>query len=62
MEDLSSLPPTEFTRRVQEMMAQACPDRGSEGFFNRNMSAAKALGMTYAEGLLFVIQKRAGLN
>lgn len=62
MEDLSTLPPAEFTRRTHELLAQACPDRESEQFFSRNMAAAKALGMTYVEGLQFVIEKRAGLN
>ena len=61
MEDLSTLPPAKFSRRVHTLLAQACPDQESEPFFNRNMTMASELGLTYAEGLQYVIQKRARL-
>lgn len=62
MEDLSTLPPVAFSMRIHALLLRACPDKESEAFFNCNMHVAPALGMRYAEGLQFVIQKRAGLN
>ena len=62
MEDLSRFSPTDLTRRVQELQRQACPDKESEAFYNRNMQLAKGMGMTWVQGLQFVISQRKGLT
>ena len=61
-EDFSELPPTELTRRGQELLQKACPEKQGAPFFNRHMLQANALGLTWLEGLQFVIQRRRELN
>ncbi len=56
------LTPEDFSRKLTELLAQACPNSEHKDFFDRNMAAASALGLSWIEGLQFVIQKRRGLN
>ena len=61
-EDLAGLPPVEFSKRAADLLQKACPEKADEPFFNRNMVMAKALGLTWVEGLQYVIQRRRELN
>ena len=60
-EDFSELPPAD-SRRSQELLQKACPEKQDAPFFNRHMLQANALGFTWLEGLQFVIQRRRELN
>ena len=62
MEKLSNLQPAEFSQRAADLLAEACPDDSSRVFFERNMTLASSMGMSWVEGLQFVIEQRRGLN
>ncbi|MGI4831544.1 MAG: hypothetical protein ACRYFU_25675 [Janthinobacterium lividum] len=48
--------------RANDLFQQACPSKQDEAFFNRQMQRALSLGMTWLEGLQFVIVERRALN
>jgi hypothetical protein len=48
---LSTLSPKEFTERGNALLAQACPSNDSKAQFHHYMTAAKAQGMSWVEGL-----------
>lgn len=62
MEDLSALPPLEFSQRINELLAQACPDQHSEPFFNQQLVVAGLVGLSYDQALQFVVHQRAKLK
>ena len=50
--------PQAFTKEARRLLSLACPNAEAELFFNHNMGQAKALGMTWVEGLKHVILQR----
>jgi hypothetical protein len=58
MPDMSILPPAEFTRKAHDLYAQAVATQDDYSLFVRLMSEAKGQGMTWVQGLQFVIDRR----
>ena len=50
--------PETFSKEASHLLVRACPGPESELFFNYHMATAKALGMTWVEGLRHVILQR----
>jgi len=57
---ISQLSPSEFSQRAHMLLAAACPTKDDTAAFNRHMTAAKAQGMSWVEGLQYVIDQRHG--
>ncbi len=57
---MSSLPMTteELTEKQRRLYEEACPAPEDTPFFNHCMTLAKAQGMSWTEGLEFVVQCR----
>jgi hypothetical protein len=52
----------DFTNRARQIEALACPKPEDAPFFNHCMSIAKSRGMTWDQGLEYVIKCREGNN
>ncbi len=50
----------EFSARMKRLSMLACPTDADRSFFDVKILEAKALGMTYKEGLEYVILVRNG--
>jgi hypothetical protein len=50
----------QFTARMKKLEALACPSPCDVSFFNDHMQTAKSEGLTYREGLEYVIRMRNG--
>lgn len=55
---LPSMSSESFTKEANHLLARACPNAAAEMFSNHHMLQAKALGMTWVEGLRHVILQR----
>jgi hypothetical protein len=52
-----------FTACANELLRAACHSKEDTQFFNRSMAQAKAMGMSWVEGLEYVVQcRREALN
>ena len=60
MPSISLLPPREFSARANELLQLACPIKEDTPFFNTHMAQAKSKGMTWVEGLEYVVACRRG--
>ena len=52
--------PPEISQHVRDLLAAACPTPEDTPFFNHCMTLAKAQGLSWTEGLEYVIQCRRG--
>lgn len=62
MKEISPISPQRLGTRAHELCLQACLSKQDEEFFSCNMQRAMSLGMTWVEGLQFVIVQRQGFN
>lgn len=54
--------PEEFTAQAHRLLEAACPTKEDTPFFNHCMALARAQGMSWMEGLEYVIQCRRGTH
>jgi hypothetical protein len=52
----------DFANRARQIEALACPKPEDTPFFNHCMNIAKSRGMTWGQGLEYVIKCREGNN
>ena len=58
MSRYGTLSPGDFTDKAADLLHRACPDRDDTPVFNAMMAVAKAQGMSWIEGLEYVIERR----
>jgi hypothetical protein len=52
--------PANLTARANRLLKEACPSNDDREYFSQCMALAKAQGMTWIEGLAYVIECRRG--